>query len=29
MLRNTVQYQRASTLRQLKKFMEGDNYGHY
>lgn len=26
MLRNTVQYQRASTLRQLKKFMEGDTY---
>ena len=26
MLRNTVQYQRASTLRQLKIFMEGDIY---
>ena len=26
MLRSTVQYQRASTLQQLKKFMEGDTY---
>ncbi len=26
MLRNTVQYQRANTLRQLKNFMEGDVY---
>ena len=26
MLRNTVQYQRTSSLRQLKKFMEGDTY---
>jgi DNA-directed RNA polymerase specialized sigma24 family protein len=26
MLRNTVQYQRTSTLRQLNKFMEGDTY---
>ena len=26
MLRNTVQYQRTSTLRQLKKLMEGDTY---
>ena len=26
MLRNTVQYQRTSTLQQLKKFMEGDIY---
>ena len=27
MLRTTVQYQRTSTLRQLKNFMEGDVYG--
>lgn len=27
MLRSTVQYQRAKTLQQLKKFMEGDIYG--
>ena len=26
-LRTTVQYQRTSTLRQLKNFMEGDVYG--
>lgn len=27
MLRSTVQYQRAKTLQQLKKLMEGDTYG--
>lgn len=26
MLRSTVQYQRTSTLQQLKNFMEGDNH---
>ena len=29
MLRSTVQYQRASTLQQLKNFMEGDIYERY